>query len=107
VKTLSGSRPDPIGSVYFPSVPRARPGTSDVASGCRIHVVQPSRLLPFQSDVQPLWAPVVIVALKAQTAVRRIRGTDFIVTSFSEPAFALRASAKQALSISVVVSIRP
>src|SRR5215471_20535255 len=68
VKTCSGSRPAPIGSVYLPSAPRARPGTSEDGSGCRIHVVQPSRFLPFQSDVQPFSAAAVIVARSASSA---------------------------------------
>jgi hypothetical protein len=53
VNTSSGSRPDPMTSVYRPFAPRGSPGTSDVGSGRCIHVVQPSRFLPFQSDVQP------------------------------------------------------
>ena len=69
VNTWSGSRPLPIGSVYLPSAPRASPGTSEVGSGCRIHVDQPSRFLPFQSGVQSLWAPVAIVAASAEVTM--------------------------------------
>ncbi len=60
VNTSSGSRPLPIASVYLPSAPRARPGTSDVGSGRWIQVVQPSRFEPFQSGIQPGCARIVI-----------------------------------------------
>src|SRR5947208_908362 len=58
VNTLSGSRPDPIGSVYFPSASRFSPGTSELGAGCCIQVVQPSRSVPFQSGVQVLSARI-------------------------------------------------
>ena len=60
-----------MGSVYLPLASRASPGTSEVAAGCRIHVVQPSRFLPFQSDVQPLWALGVATAATVQRTSNR------------------------------------
>ena len=73
VNTLSGSRPAPIGSVYFSSASRFSPGTSEPGSGCRIHVVQPSRSLPFQSGVQPLAARTAIPP-PSKTPMRSNRG---------------------------------
>src|SRR5215471_18827480 len=78
VKTCSGSRPAPIGSVYLPSAPRARPGTSEDGSGCRIHVVQPSRFRPFQSGVQPFSALAVIVASSAAIETTASREANFM-----------------------------
>src|SRR5439155_8134536 len=69
VNTLSGSRPDPIGSVYLPSAPRFSPGTSELDSGCRIHVVQPSRSLPFQSGVHPFSAWIVTMPSNTTTRI--------------------------------------
>src|SRR6476620_2281345 len=83
VNTLSGSRPDPIGSVYFPAASRVSPGTSEPGSGCRIHVVQPSRSLPFQSDVQPLSARIAIPL--SNTPTRSNRGKCISLNTCLQP----------------------
>ena len=70
VKMLSGSRPAPIGSVYFPSVSRARPDTEDEGDGFAIQVVQPARLRPSQSDFHSSWAGVAAVTARARPTAR-------------------------------------
>ena len=84
VKTFSGSRLDPMGSVYRPSASAIQPGhVRTSAPGCRIQVVQPSRFLPFQRGVQPVWACVVVTPSKAATRRQRpdmhggISGRDY------------------------------
>ncbi len=51
-RVLSGSRLAPMASAYFPSAPRCKPGTPELACGLCSQVVHSLKSRPFQSGFQ-------------------------------------------------------